>query len=173
MVPVSVRKKRQRGTEGNRVVSLMADLPIAEPDPRRRFAGVVEITRRLKRSRQARGVEIFEEISDRTSPELFVAVARRAAQQAYNMVVTNVPGPPAPTWFAGAKMLEIYPLVPIFVDNALGIALFSYDGGLYWGVNADWDALPDLHDFMGFIDTEFEALRKAALDGPAAPESRG
>lgn len=166
MVPVSVRRQREHGTEGNRVVSLMAELPIAEPDPRKRFARVVETTRRLKDSRQARGVEIFEEISDRTSPELFVAVARRAAQQAYNMVVTNVPGPPAPTWFAGAKMLEIYPLVPIFVDNALGVALFSYDGSLYWGFNGDWDALPDLHDFVSFIDAEFESLRKAATNGP-------
>ncbi len=65
-------------------------------------------------------------------------------------------------------MLEIYPLVPIFVDNALGVALFSYDGGLFWGVNADWDALPDLHDFVAFIDAEFEALRKAAVDGAPA-----
>lgn len=166
MVPVSVRREQEQGTEGNRVVTLMAGLPIAEPDPRKRLARMVETTRELKDSRQARGVEIFEEISDRTSPELFVAVARRTARQAYNMVVTNIPGPPAPTWFAGAKLLEIYPLVPIFVDNALGIALFSYDGGLYWGFNADWDAIPDLHEFVAYIDEEFEALRKAAVDVP-------
>jgi WS/DGAT/MGAT family acyltransferase len=173
MVPVSIRQQQEQGTEGNRVVSLMAELPIAEGDPRKRLARVVEITRRLKDSRQARGVEIFEEISDRTSPELFVAVARRTARSAYNMVVTNVPGPPAPTWFAGAKMVEIYPLVPIFVDNALGIALFSYDGGLYWGFNGDWDALPDLHDLVAFVDAEFEALRKAAVDGPPPARSHG
>ncbi|MGH0030568.1 MAG: WS/DGAT/MGAT family O-acyltransferase [Myxococcota bacterium] len=170
MVPVSVRRSEERGSEGNRVVSLMAELPIDEPDPRRRFARVAATTRGLKNSRQARGVEIFEEISDKTSPELFVAVSRRTARQAYNLVVTNVPGPPATVWFAGAKMQEIYPLVPIFVDNALGIALFSYDGGLYWGFNADWDALPDLHDFVDLIDAEFEALQKAAALGPLPPE---
>jgi WS/DGAT/MGAT family acyltransferase len=162
MVPVSVRRPRERGAEGNRVVSLMAALPIAEADPRQRFARVVETTRQLKESRQARGVEIIEEISDRTTPELFVALARRTARNAYNLVVTNVPGPAAPTWFAGAKMLAIHPLVPIFVNNALGIALFSYDGGLFWGFNADWDAVPDLHDVVAFVESEFEALAKAA-----------
>jgi WS/DGAT/MGAT family acyltransferase len=168
MVPVSVRQRHERGTEGNRVVSLMAKLPIAEGDPAARLARVVETTRGLKDSRQARGVEIFEEISDRVSPELFVSVARRTARSAYNLVVTNVPGPPAPVWFAGAKMQQIYPLVPLFSNNALGIALFSYDGGLYWGVVADWDAVPDLHDFVQLLDTEFEALSKAAESPRAA-----
>ena len=45
-------------------------------------------------------------------------------------------------------MLDIYPLVPLFANQALGIALFSYDGGLFWGFNSDWDALPDLHDLV-------------------------
>jgi hypothetical protein len=63
-------------------------------------------------------------------------------------------------------MQEIYPLVPLFADQALGIALFSYDGQLCWGLNADWDAMPDLHDFAGFLDEEFEALRKLAKQIP-------
>lgn len=50
-----------------------------------------------------------------------------------------------------------------FVRNqALGVALFSYDGGLFWGLNADWDAVPDLHDFAEALAVDFEALRKAA-----------
>jgi WS/DGAT/MGAT family acyltransferase len=172
MVPVSMRQQQEQGTDGNRVVSLVAPLPVAEADPRKRLARVVETTRRLKESRQARGVEIFEEIADRTTPELFVTVARRMARNAYNMVVTNVPGPPVACWFAGAKMQEIHPLVPLFSSNALGIALFSYDGSLFWGFCADWDAVPDLHDIVSFVDAEFDALRKAASEGPRKPKPR-
>lgn len=163
MVPVSVRMPSERGEEGNRVVSLMAELPIAERNPRRRLSRVVEATRRLKDSRQARGVELFEEIADQTFQSLFIGLARRAAEQnTFNLVVTNVPGPQATAYFLGAQMKEIYPLVPLFVNMALGIALFSYDGKLCWGFNADWDALPDLHDVVDWVAAEFEALRKVA-----------
>ncbi len=158
MVPVSVRREGERGVEGNRVVSLVAPLPLASEGAGERLARVVEATRELKRSRQARGVELFEELADRVSPELFTAVARRAAQTAYNLVVTNVPGPQATAWLLGAELEEIYPLVPLFDDNAFGIALFSYDGGLCWGLSADWEAMPDLHDLTGFLEDELKAL---------------
>lgn len=68
-------------------------------------------------------------------------------------------------------MLEVYPAVPLALGQTLGIALFSYAGGLYWGFNADWDALPDLHDLVDAVDREIETLRKAAVDRP--PELGG
>ena len=61
-------------------------------------------------------------------------------------------------------MQEVYPLVPLFAREALGIALFSYDGGLFWGFGADWDRLPDLHDLVGAVQEEFELLQK--LEAP-------
>jgi hypothetical protein len=76
------------------------------------------------------------------------------------MVVTNVPGPRVPIFLAGARMLASYPLVPLFMNQALGVALFSYDDGLHWGFNADWDSVPDLHEFVLSVNSEFEALRK-------------
>jgi WS/DGAT/MGAT family acyltransferase len=166
MVPMSVRRPEQQGRQGNRVVSLVATLPIAESDTIARLAQIRETMRKLKGSRQAQGVELFEEIADRVHPNLFVAVTRRTVRRAYNMVVTNVPGPQATVWLYGARMQEIYPLVPLFADQALGIALFSYDARLYWGLNADWDAMPDLHDFAALLDEEFETLRKAAKELP-------
>ena len=78
------------------------------------------------------------------------------------MIVTNVPGPPFPIWLLGAKMLSVAPLVPLFANQALGIALFSYDGRLFWGFNADWDALPDLHELVVAAAHELEALASAA-----------
>jgi diacylglycerol O-acyltransferase / wax synthase len=84
-------------------------------------------------------------------------------------VVTNVPGPPVPLYLLGARLLHSYPMVPLFSNQALGIALFSYADGLYWGVNADWDALPDLHDFVEAIERGFQDLYAAAT---AARNSR-
>ena len=86
-------------------------------------------------------------------------------------MVTNVPGPPAPVYMVGSRMLACYPLVPLFRGQALGVALFSYDGRLWWGFNADWDALPDLHDLIEATAHELDVLERAAggvRDPPAA-----
>ncbi len=161
MMPVNVRSEDQHGKLGNRVAFLMARLPVDESDPARRLARVIETTRSLKDSSTVEGGEILEEISDWTATSLFAGISRLAARaRSYNMVVTNVPGPQFPVHLLGAKMHEIYPLVPLFSNQALGIALFSYDGGLFWGFNADWDAVPDLHDLVEMVQAEFEVLRK-------------
>jgi len=52
--------------------------------------------------------------------------------------------------------------VPLFTQQGLGIALFSYDGGLYWGFNADWDAVPDLHELVTDVGRECAALSTRA-----------
>jgi diacylglycerol O-acyltransferase len=163
MVPVSVRAGDERGSPGNRVVNFLAALPIDETDPARRVERIMETMQRLKRSRLVHGAELIEDISDHSFTTLLVQFVKLAAQtRAYNMVVTNVPGPPVPIYFLGARLEEIYPLVPLFSGQGLGIALFSYDGTLSWGFNADWDALPDLHDFVEGVELEFSRLRKAA-----------
>jgi hypothetical protein len=160
-VPVSTRREDQRGKLGNRVSMLVASLPVEERDPSKRLARIVEETTKLKSSGQIEGSEALEEISDWTSTALLTSMTRLAgARRAANLVVTNVPGPQFPIFLNGARMLASYPLVPLFENNALGIALFSYDGRIFWGFNADWDALADLHDFVLAVDREFEVLRK-------------
>jgi WS/DGAT/MGAT family acyltransferase len=161
MLPVSVRREHQQGKLGNRVAFLMARLPVDERAPARRVARVVETTRALKSGPVVEGTELLEEVSDRTVTSLVAEIARLAARtRSYNMVVTNVPGPPTPVHFLGARMEEVYPLVPLFSNQALGIALFSYAGSVFWGFNADWDMVPDLHDLVGFVQEEFELLGK-------------
>ena len=126
-------------------------------------AEVTETTQRLKSSRQRAGVEFLEDLGNRALTSLWIGFARLATwQRSYNVVITNVPGPPRPVYLLDARMLEIYPLVPLAHNQALGIALFSYDGSLYWGLNSDWDALPDLHAFANAIEQEFEQLQRAA-----------
>jgi hypothetical protein len=76
----------------------------------------------------------------------------------YNLIVTNVPGPMIPQYFLESLLFDSYPLVPITSNQALGIALYTYNGVLHWGFHADWDALPDLHDFVLDVDAELSAL---------------
>jgi len=172
MLPVNIRKQEQTGEFGNRVTMMAAPLPLAERDPRRRLAAVIETTRELKASQQSHGVAVIGEIGELGLGALFASLARLTAlTRPFNVVVTNVPGPQFRAYLLGAPLVAAYPLVPLYRNQALGIALFSYDGGLFWGLNADWDALPDLHDLVGALHAEFEALRKAATE--TAPGPRG
>ena len=102
---MSTRNREQRGKLGNRVSFLAAPLPVDEEDPRRRVEQVVERTAKLKNSGRVKGAEAFEEFSDWTSTALITGLSRLAAsRRSYNLVVTNVPGPPMPVYLAGARM---------------------------------------------------------------------
>jgi WS/DGAT/MGAT family acyltransferase len=175
MLPVNIRGASDRDM-GNRVASLVARLPLAERDPRRRLELVTATTQVAKRSRQAAGMKLIEEIGDRTFTSVFVQFARLAARtRAFNLIVTNVPGPSFPVYVLGAPMRACYPVVPLFRNQALGVALFSYAGHLYWGFNADWDAIPDLHDLVAAVEREFDRLRDAvgAREAGGGPEAAG
>ena len=165
MVPVNVRREAERGKVGNRVVSVAAALPVDERDPARRMARVIEATQRFKTSDIVEGGELLEGLGEWGMTSLMASFARLSAlTRAFNLVVTNVPGPQVPLRMLGAKLEAVYPLVPLFSNQNLGIALFSYDGGLYWGFNADWDAVPDLHELVELLHQELELLCK--LDAP-------
>jgi len=161
--PVNTRTASDRGELGNRVSSLLVPLPIAERDPRRRFAAVNETTRSLKAVQQELAVRIAQTVSEWTWPGLYSAVAQLMVKtNATNFVVSDVPGPRIPLYLLAAQLLEAYPLAPLLPDQGLAIACFSYAGGLFWGFNADWDLMPDLHDFVIATDRSFCELCDAA-----------
>lgn len=163
MIPVSLRQRSERGALGNRVAQMVAPLPLAEKSPRRRLAKIAATTQELKRSHQIEATELMEQMGDWTATAVLTQLVRlTAARRPYNIVVTNVPGPPVPLYLLGARMLASYPMVPLFTNQALGIALFSYADALYWGVSADWDALPDVHEFVEALAAAFAELSRAA-----------
>ncbi|MCK6553663.1 wax ester/triacylglycerol synthase family O-acyltransferase [Candidatus Binatia bacterium] len=174
MIPVNFRSEGERDRLGNRITMMVASLPVNERDPRARLARVIETTRDLKKSRQPTGIKTLEELSDLTLTTLFTAFSRFSTRtRPYNVVVTNVPGPQIPIYFLGAPMHSIFPLVPLSNDQALGIALFSYNSSLFWGFNSDWDAMPDLHEVVAAIETEFGRLEEAAGAGPLEVRADG
>ena len=160
MAPVSVRSEQEHGTLGNRVSAWMVPMPLAERDPVRRLDQIRETTAHLKETKQALGAEVLTQVGEWT-PSTLLSLGARMATRAlpFNLVVTNVPGPQVPLYMLGAKMLDNYGLVPLTDYLCLGVVLFSYAGKLCWGFTAEWDLLPDLHDFVADVEESFRELR--------------
>jgi WS/DGAT/MGAT family acyltransferase len=145
MVPVSVRADQDKGALGNQVASVWAGLPVYEDDPVKRLRIVSENMQNLKASGQTVGAQLLTSIGE-WAPSTVIAQASRlvSRQRAYNLVVTNVPGPQFPLYSMGREMQEVYPVVPIVGNTALGIALMSYNGKMCWGILGDYDAAADI-----------------------------
>lgn len=145
MIPVSVRADADRGALGNQVASLWATLPVSEADPVKRLKYVSEHMGNLKRSGQAVGAQILTSMGEYAPPTILAQASRLVSRQrAYNLVITNVPGPQLPLYSVGRKMLEIYPVVPLSANTTLGVALFSYNGTIGIGLLGDYDTAPDI-----------------------------
>ncbi len=162
MTPVSMHRAGEDDF-GNRVSAWTLELPIQESDPRARVDRIREATRDLKESHAALGIETFSEVFEWTgaAPLSFGARFMQYGTP-FNAVVTNVPGPPVALYLLESKMLEIHPHVPILGTLGIGVALFSYDGGLSWGFTSDWDLVPDLHRLVEATEHAFAELRDAA-----------
>jgi len=169
MAPVSVRSEAERGSLGNRVSAWMVPMPLGERDPRRRLEKIRETTSALRQSKQALGAEVLTAVGEWTPSTLLSLAAQLATRRLpFNLVVTNVPGPQVPLYLLGARMLDNYGLVPLTDNLCLGLVLFSYAGKLCWGFTAEWDLIPDLHDFVLDVEASFHEL--ADLDAAGAKE---
>jgi len=147
LVPVSVRRPDERGTYNNRVSGLIAELPVGIADPAERLASIRTQMDGLKESKQAVAAEVLTSLSGFAPPMLLALgsrVAGRVPQQNVHTVTTNVPGPQVPMYAVGRRMVEIFPYVPLAGSVRIGIAIFSYNGNLTFGVTGDYDAAPDI-----------------------------
>jgi WS/DGAT/MGAT family acyltransferase len=163
MIPVSVRADSQQGALGNRVAMMWAPLPVGVTDPVALFAEIHESMRGLKESGQAVGAQALTSLADFAPPTILSQAARLQARQRYfNLVVTNVPGPQQSLYLLGRRMLRLYPVVPLSRDQALGIAIMSYDGRLGIGLLGDYDAMADLEVLAGLLEDAVADLEEAA-----------
>ena len=162
MVPVSVRAEAEAGALGNRVATMWAPLPVGVQDPVDCFAQVHEAMRGLKESGQAVGAETLTQLADFAPPTIMSQAARlQARQRFFNLVVTNVPGPQFELFLLGRRMRGLYPVVPLALKQALGIAIMSYHGRLGFGLLGDFDALPDLEDIAAHLEGAIDDLAAA------------
>ncbi len=164
MVPVSTRSESETGSLGNRVSNLIVPLPIDEADPWLRLERIIEVTRQLKGSNEPSIVDAMSSLIELLPPALLGPVVRRGSQgTAANLAVSNIPGPRVPLYLLGARQLDMYPVLPLIGNQALGIALMSYHDSLCWGFNSDWDAMPDLHDLVDRVAAGHAELLRLAI----------
>ncbi len=158
LVPVSVRAGDEDA--GNHIAAFLVDLPVGEPQAVVRLHRISYEMEQLKSTGQMVGAQALVGVAGFTPPTLHAAAARTAndwSRRMFNLVVTNVPGPQFPLYAAGALMLGAYPVVPLAKGQAVSIGLTSYDGGVYFGLNADRDAMTD-------VDVLAECLQAALAE---------
>src|SRR5512135_1651534 len=129
MAPVSVRRLDDH-TAGNVISDYFVDLPVGEGDPVARLHQVSRAMAAHKESNQAVGVQAIIGLAGFAPPTIHALAARLGSslsRRIFNLVVTNVPGPQFPLYAAGARMLEMYPVVPLAKGQAVAIGLTSYD----------------------------------------------
>jgi diacylglycerol O-acyltransferase len=173
LVPVSVRAEQDRGTYNNKVSAMFAELPVELEDPLERLDSLHEQMRELKNSGQAVAAERLTALGG-FAPAMLLAlggrVASRLPQSSINTVTTNVPGPQQPLYLAGLRMLEAFPFVPLGGAVRIGVAIFSYDGGINFGVTGDRDSAADIGVLCRGIEHGVAELLNAALPkSPVAP----
>jgi diacylglycerol O-acyltransferase / wax synthase len=159
LVPVSVRGEDD--STGNEVRSFLVDLPVGEPNPRVRLARISFAMRGLAPRSQSVGADALSTLSGFAPPTLHALGARAASglsRRLFNLVVTNVPGPQVPLYAGGARMLEVFPVVPLARGQGLSIGLTSYDGTVYFGLNADRDSVSDVDALADLIEQEVAYL---------------
>jgi diacylglycerol O-acyltransferase / wax synthase len=174
MVPISVRAETERGALGNRVSAMYVPLPAGLADPLERFEAVHAAVGDLKGSGQAVGAEALTQLTGFAAPTVLDQAARlQSRQRFFNLTVTNVPGPQFPLYILGRRLRAFYPKVPLVLNTALGIAVLSYDGRIFFGLLGDYDAMSDLDAFAGDLEAAIAELSVAAGAGrPVARPTR-
>ncbi len=153
-VPVSLHQEQSGRPQGNQVGWMAVPLPVGEPCPARRLELIAAET--AERKRNAR-------------PEITSGIFRfTLAQRVFNLFlphqrylntfITNVPGPPTPLRLAGAPLLEMFPVLAITGNMALGAAVMSYAGQLNLTAVADRDRCPDVEVFADGVRRALDEL---------------
>jgi diacylglycerol O-acyltransferase / wax synthase len=165
LVPVSVRSNQEHGQYNNRVSAIFANLPVGLEDPVQRLAAMRAQMEHLKHSGEAVAGDVLVGLSG-FAPAMLLALGLRAAtrmpQRSVNTVTTNVPGPQRPLYAGGRRMLECFPFVPLGGHVRIGVAIFSYDGALTFGVTGDYDEAPDIDVLCRGIEQSMRELVAAA-----------
>jgi diacylglycerol O-acyltransferase len=164
MVPMSIRRPDEQLELGNRIATLMVRLPLGESDPAKRLRLVNEETTRVKESEQARAASLVIEATGWTPPTINRVLADVLARPlTWNLVVSNVPGPQAPFYLLGRRMLEVYPFVPLSPQgHALSIGVVSYDGGVFFGLVGDRDLFADIDEVVADLEAALAEQLAAA-----------
>jgi len=175
VVPVNMRPPGDFAA-ANRVSAHFLSLPVAEADALNRYQRVRAATEQAKRSAAARGIDLLTGLADRIGAPWLTQFGVKIVNELhpYHLIVTNVPGPPQPLYLLGAPLVALYPHLPLFAHQGLGVAAMSYGGRIGLGLIGDYERVPELPALRDAFAAAFAELEQVALRGaasPAAPRS--
>jgi WS/DGAT/MGAT family acyltransferase len=162
MVPVSVRADDQRRDLGNRISFAFIKLPVEVASRAKRLELVHAETAAFKNSERPAGTgAVLGAIGMLPEPLKDRAARIASSKRVFNLTVSNIPGPRFPVYMLGAELEEAYPVVPLGGEHSLSIGMFSYRDGLFFGLYADPEALPEVSRLPKLLNAEVLALAGA------------
>jgi diacylglycerol O-acyltransferase / wax synthase len=171
LVPVSIRPRGAEAELGNQIAAMRGPLPVYIADPVARLRTVSQAMDGLKESKQAVGAEVLASVQNFAPPTVMAQASRlNFSTRLFNLIVTNVPGPQFPLYILGREMLDIFPVAFLPEQHALAIAIMSYNGGLNFGLLADFDALPDVGEIARGLEESLDELVRGAKEQSGTAE---
>ncbi|WP_406232533.1 WS/DGAT/MGAT family O-acyltransferase [Nocardia sp. NBC_01009] len=169
VVPMSVYVEGVDGDQphsASEVSSFLIDLPVGEPNPVMRLSHIshaTEATGKQRRGVRARTLVHLAGFAPASLHAMSVRAASTFAEHTFNLVITNAPGPQTPMFIGGARMLEMYPVSPLLRNQASSIGITSYDGRVFYGLNADRDAMADIGVLAASVHESMEEMLGACI----------
>jgi diacylglycerol O-acyltransferase len=171
LVPMSVTEDDGEPTSlGSQVAPHLQRLPIGEANPLMRLHQVAYDTQAHKDSGRAVAARSLADIAGfapTTLHALGVRTSIEVVRRQHDLVITNVPGPQVPLFAAGARLVASYPVLPLSAGHLLSIGVTSYDGEVFFGLNADRDAISDLDVLAQCLLDCLEELLDTTVRGTA------
>jgi len=172
-VPISVRPpdgEEDTSVGANKVSAMFTSLATDVADPVERLQKIHEVTKGAKEEHNAIGADMLQSLTEFAAPRLFGLAMRLYSSSKladrgpviHNLVISNVPGPPFPLYFAGAKMVSLFPMGPVFEGAGLNITVISYMDDIDIGLMVCRESVPDVWDMAADIEESLAELKKAA-----------
>ena len=156
---------------GNRIAVMRGPLPVYIEDPVARLRVVKQAMDGLKESKQAVGAEVLTGLQEFAPPTILAQASRlNFSTRLFNLIVTNVPGPQFPLYVLGRELQDLFPVAFLPKDHGLAVAIMSYNGGIDFGLLADYDAVPDLDALGEMFESSLAELVAAAKEQRQAEE---
>ncbi|MBV8161825.1 MAG: wax ester/triacylglycerol synthase family O-acyltransferase, partial [Acidimicrobiia bacterium] len=172
-VPISVRPpegEEDTSVGANKVSAMFTSLATDVADPVERLRTIHEVTKGAKEEHNAIGADMLQSLTEFAAPRLFGLAMRlysatKLADRGpviHNLVISNVPGPPFPLYFAGSKLVSLFPMGPVFEGAGLNITVISYMDDIDIGLMVCRESVPDVWDMAADIEESLAELKKAA-----------
>jgi len=168
-VPVSVRAEEDKLSAGNRLSAMLTSLATEVSDPVERLRSISAAMSEAKSQHSLIGADVLTDWTEFTFPALIGRAARLISSMkvfdrvrpAFNVTISNIPGPPFPLFLAGARVTAIYPLGPVVEGVGLNMTVMSYCGTVYFGLTGCRETVPHIADLPGMISESLAELTAA------------